>query len=65
MTYEHDRINDLEDQRNDLLAALRDIKEWLEQSNRGRGPTSTLNTHLLLIARAAIAKAKGEHETDT
>ena len=60
MTYEHDRINDLTDQRDELLGALRDIKEWLEQSNRGRGPTSILNAHLLLIARAAIAKATGE-----
>ena len=60
MTYDHDRINELTDQRDDLLEALRDIKEWLEQSNGGKGPTSVLNIHLLLIARAAIAKATGE-----
>ena len=60
MTYEHDRINKLTDQRDELLGVLRDIKDELEQSNGGKGPNSTLSLHILAYARDAIAKATGE-----
>ena len=50
----------LEREHAELLETLQDIADDLQQSNGGNGPNSALNTHLLLIARAVIAKAKGE-----
>lgn len=60
MTYEHDRINDLEDRCNELLGVLRDIRDELEQANGGKGPNSVLSLNILAYVRAAIAKATGE-----
>ena len=45
-------IDQLEKQRDELLAALREIAEWTERYTTPGHPIST-------VARAAIAKAEG------
>lgn len=50
-----DFARNLERQRDEAVARVRDIQDELQQSNGGKGPNSALNVHLLSLTTAFLA----------